>query len=84
MKETIFETMHLERLSFIQNLGKSIRIHRLDKKYSLEYLALKTGLDYSHLSKIERGITNPSAFNLFIISSVLEVPVCKLMNDLKC
>jgi transcriptional regulator with XRE-family HTH domain len=84
LKGTIFEAMHLERISFIQNLGKSIRQHRLEKSLTLEFLALKTGLDYSHLSKIERGITNPSAFNLFIISSVLEVPVCKLMNDLKC
>ena len=76
--------MLLEKDIFTQNLGKSIRLHRLKKNYSLEYLALKTGLDYSHLSKIERGITNPSAFNLFIISSILDIPVCKLMNDVKC
>ena len=75
--------MHAQKNLFTQSLGKSIRLHRLNKNYSLEYLALKTGLDYSHISKIERGITNPSAFNLFIISNILDVPVCKLMNDAK-
>jgi transcriptional regulator with XRE-family HTH domain len=82
--DATFETVLFDRLIFVQNLGKSIRKHRLSKNYSLEYVALKTGLNYSHLSKIERAITIPSAFHLFIISNALNIPVCKLLNDSGC
>jgi transcriptional regulator with XRE-family HTH domain len=76
--------MHLEKIVFVQRLGNTIRKHRINKNYTIEKLAFITGLDYSHLSKIERGITNPTIYNLLVISAILEVPVCKLIEDPHC
>lgn len=76
--------MHPEKNVFVESLGNTIRHYRINKNYTIEKLALITGLDYSHLSKIERGITNPTIYNLLVISAVLQVPVCKLIDDPQC
>jgi transcriptional regulator with XRE-family HTH domain len=76
--------MNSEKNIFVQKLGNAIRKHRIKRKFTLEKLALITGLNYSHISKIERGIINPSIYNLFIISTILEVPICKLISDPQC
>jgi transcriptional regulator with XRE-family HTH domain len=75
--------MYIKNVS-VQKLGNNIRKHRIHKNYTTEKLAFITGLDYSHLSKIERGITNPTIYNLLVISAILEVPVCKLIDDSQC
>lgn len=42
-----------------KDIGKKIKELRLDRKYSLRFVGEKLGIDYSYLSKIEKG-TMPS------------------------
>ena len=75
-----FGEMHLDKNSFTNRLGNAIREKRLAKAYSIEKLALISGLDYSHLSRIERGVINTSVYHLFIISKALDVSMCQLIG----
>ncbi len=46
--------------SSIDTFGSNVRAARLKRKMSLEELAEKAGVTIVHLSRIERGIHNPS------------------------
>lgn len=42
-------------------IGRTIRLYRKRKGYSINQLAVESGVSKSYLSKIERGVhTNPS------------------------
>lgn len=60
----------------------SIRIKLLRKQYalSLEQLAVMTGLTKSYLSKVERGIANPSISTSLKIAEALGVEVTDLFG----
>ncbi|MEP1095918.1 MAG: helix-turn-helix transcriptional regulator [Cyclobacteriaceae bacterium] len=54
-------------------IGKVLFDLRNEKGLSQEKLANLTDLDRSYISRIERGLQNPSVGNLFSISKALEV-----------
>lgn len=63
-------------------VGKRIRSLRQNRGLTMEQLAFEVGIEYTQLSRIERGIINTSVYQLFIISRALEVEFAELVNDL--
>jgi len=50
-----------------------VRRVRVDRRLSVEKLALEAGLAYSQVSRIELGKISTSAYTLFLLSRTLEV-----------
>ncbi|HLO81292.1 MAG TPA: helix-turn-helix transcriptional regulator [Chitinophagaceae bacterium] len=63
-------------------LGHKIRTLRVERNMTMEELALESGMDYSQLSRIERGKINTSVYQIYMISKVLNVPVYSVFKDL--
>lgn len=65
----------------IQTLAKNIRKYRKEKGITIEDLANKVGVDYSQISRMERGIVNPNVSIVFDIAKVLEIEPYKLLEE---
>ncbi|WGD93522.1 HTH-type transcriptional regulator SlrR [Bacillus subtilis] len=62
-------------------IGRIIRLYRKSKGYSINQLAVESGVSKSYLSKIERGVhTNPSVQFLKKVSATLEVELTELFD----
>ena len=64
----------------IKKFGERVRKIRLQKKISQENLAYEAGLEYSQISRIERGIINTSISHVFAIASALDVEPSELFR----
>ena len=64
----------------IQQLGQKIREIRLDKELTQEGLAYEAGLEYSQISRIERGVINTSVSQVLAIAKALKVSPSKLFE----
>ncbi|WP_150620635.1 helix-turn-helix domain-containing protein [Pandoraea horticolens] len=53
-------------------LGSAIRALRTSRGYSQEALALATGIDRSHMGRIERGERNLTLLNLIRIAQAID------------
>ena len=71
----------LRDISAITTLAKNVRKYRIEKNLSQETLANLTGIEYSQISRIERGIINTSVSVIFAIAKALEIPPSKLLED---
>jgi transcriptional regulator with XRE-family HTH domain len=60
------------------NIGKVIRALRTERGDSLEKLAFEVGTDASNLSRIERGLQQPSEEGLRAIAVALQTSVAEL------
>ena len=60
------------------NIGKVIRALRTERGDSLETLAFEVGTDASNLSRIERGLQQPSEDVLNAIAAALQSSVAEL------
>ena len=60
------------------NIGKVIRALRTERAESLEKVALDIGTDASNLSRIERGLQQPSEEALRAIATALQTSVAEL------
>ena len=60
------------------NIGKVIRALRTERSESLEKVALDIGTDASNLSRIERGLQQPSEEALRAIATALQTSVAEL------
>lgn len=56
-------------------LGRNIKAERTRKALTQEEFAEKIDMSLSHVSKIEQGLTSPTAFALYRMSVVLGVPM---------
>jgi transcriptional regulator with XRE-family HTH domain len=65
---------------FIRKLGNRIREVRLEKGVSMKNLAYSCNIEYSQISRIERGLINTSVNNIYLISEVLEVDPKDLLD----
>lgn len=63
------------------NFGQRLRRLRKSRKLSLVELGERSGLSFSHLSRYERGVTEPSGDGLQRLSEALQVSVAALMDD---
>ncbi len=71
-----------EKKEIIQKLGGNIRQLRLEKNLSMEKVALESGMEYSQIRRIERGIINTTIFQIHRISKTLKIPIKEFFNDL--
>ena len=67
--------IHLDKIKFLEILGNRIELLRKEKGLSLRQLAQLCDIDYSDISKIEKGKTILSYVKLVEIARILEVSV---------
>ena len=63
----------------LRQLGAAIRAARLAQSLSQEALADASGIDRSHMGKIERGERNVSVLNVIRVAAALDLTVASLM-----
>ena len=61
-------------------LGYWVRLHRANKGWSQERMALECGLDRTYVSGVERGQWNVSLGNLEIFANTLGVQAWSLLH----
>ncbi len=67
---------------FMKIIGANIRIHRKQKKITLQELAFACNdIDYAYINKIELGQINLSISYLKLIADKLHVPLEKLLSE---
>jgi ribosome-binding protein aMBF1 (putative translation factor) len=64
-------------------LGAAVRRLRSRRGLTLEELAHRAGMDYTHLSGIERGRRNPSFSALVDLARALEAHPADLLKDIR-
>lgn len=66
-----------------RTLGLNIKMERMRKKYTQEKFAELLNISVSHVSKIEQGLTSPTAYLLFKISNILNIQMEDFFNGIK-
>ena len=56
----------------IKILADNVKRYRIDRKLSQETLANLAGIEYSQISRIERGVINTSISVIFAIAKALD------------
>jgi len=65
----------------IMTVAKNIKKYRLLKKLTIEQLANIIDVDYSQISRMERGTINPNISIIFDIAAVLQIPASQLLEQ---
>jgi DNA-binding XRE family transcriptional regulator len=60
------------------DLGKKIKALRKARKMSQETLAFDSNIDRSHISRIERGETNPTYLMLYAMAQAFGISVLEI------
>lgn len=63
-------------------IGNRVRSLRHKIGYTMEELAFEVGIEYTQLSRIERGKINTSIYQLFLLSRALKVPFSEIIEGL--
>jgi transcriptional regulator with XRE-family HTH domain len=66
----------------VKRVGNKLRELRLEKKLTIEKVALDSEIEYTQLSRIELGKINTSIYQIYKISKSLSVPVPDIFNTL--
>ena len=69
--------------SLLSRFGKNLRTVRKEKGYSLERLSELSGLDYSYISSVERGLKNISLKSIEKLARGMSVPVEELLSEVR-
>lgn len=64
----------------IKRFGENIRRIRLEKKWSMEYLANQADVELSQIYRIEKGKINPKLTTIMLLLKTLEVDFEELMK----
>ncbi len=64
-------------------LGRNIKIERIRKDLTQEEFAENIDMSLSHISKIEQGITSPTAIALFKMAKTLDIPMEKFFEGIE-
>lgn len=65
----------MEKDKIKRKLGKNIKLERINADVTQEMLAEWVDISVSHMSKIEQGLTSPTAIVLYKISQTLKTPM---------
>ncbi|SIT97909.1 Helix-turn-helix domain-containing protein [Epilithonimonas bovis DSM 19482] len=65
--------MNSEKIAFLKGFGKRIQILREEKQLSLRQLAQNCEIDYSDISKIEKGLRNIQMSTVVELAKGLDV-----------
>lgn len=63
-------------------VGNNVRSLRQSRGMTIEQLAFEVGIEYTQLSRIERGRINTSIYQLFLICKALNVNFSELVDGL--
>ncbi len=64
-------------------LGRALRSFRLERGYSQEELAARSGLHRNYIGGIERGERNPTLMSLLAVAQALEVRLSEVVLRLE-
>lgn len=67
--------------NYLQKIGANIKKERLAKNLKQEYIATKTNLHKSEISRIENGQINIGVITLIEISKAIGIPVMLFFDD---
>ena len=76
-----FYNNKMDDKEFLKRLGLKIKVARTLKSLSQEDLMGALGIDKSYLSKLERGLANPSVLYLRQISGYLGIKLSELVEN---
>lgn len=65
----------------IQLLSTNVRKYRIAKDLTMEMLANLAGIEYSQISRIERGLINTSVSVIFAIAKALDIKPGQLLEE---
>jgi transcriptional regulator with XRE-family HTH domain len=68
----------MKKEEFVQKVGHCIRNIREEKNLTLEKLALEAGIEYSQLSRIEKGKINTSIYTTYTIAKALGISMTEI------
>jgi transcriptional regulator with XRE-family HTH domain len=63
----------MDKLVFNKGLGEIVRMKRMQLKLSQPQLADRVGLDYQHISRVERGLISPTLYWITTLASAFEM-----------
>jgi transcriptional regulator with XRE-family HTH domain len=66
--------------AYCKTFGSQLRKLRLAKGISMRKLALQADMEYSQLSKIERGVINTTISTAYVLSETLDIPAKELFD----
>ena len=72
--------MKYENPEFQKAFGKHFRSLREKKGIGMRKFALQADIEYSQLSKIERGVSSPTITTIYGLAEALGVPHQELFN----
>ncbi len=64
----------------LKEFGEHFRQVRLSKKMSQKELAFEADIEVSQISRIERGIINPTVTTLLVLAEALEIPASTFLK----
>ena len=70
-----------KQLAFV--VGMIVRKFRKLKRMTIQDLAFEVGIEYTQLSRIERGVISTSFYQLYMISRALEIDLELLMREIE-
>jgi len=65
----------------IKTLAYNVKKYRKEKNLSMEALAYRIGVEYSQISRIERGVINTSVSVIFAVAKALEIEPSQLLES---
>jgi transcriptional regulator with XRE-family HTH domain len=65
---------------YCKAFGAHLRKTRLEKGFGMREFALHADVEYSQLSKIERGVSNPTISTVLALAEALGIPHTELFN----
>ena len=66
--------------AYCKSFGDQLRKLRVTKGISMRKLALQADMEYSQLSKIERGVINTTISTVYTLSQALDIPVIEFFD----
>lgn len=64
-------------------LGRNIKIERIRKNITQENFAEMIDMSLSYISKLEQGLTSPTAIVLYKMAKVLDIPMEKFFDGIE-
>jgi transcriptional regulator with XRE-family HTH domain len=74
--------MPLTKEELSRHIGNRIREYRNDRKLTIEGLAVAAEMEYTQLSRIERGKINTGIFHIYKIAGSLGISMNELLTGL--
>lgn len=74
--------MPLSKEELTRHIGNRIREYRNDRKLTIEGLAVAAEMEYTQLSRIERGKINTGIFHIYKIAGSLGISMNELLTGL--